>query len=79
MKETIPLGPLVREILIASGGVTALEIHRFLLGAGVMLEASELSSWLARAVTKERVRRQPWQRPESGMGRRIVWRYTWAG
>lgn len=76
--ETVPLTPLVCEVLRgADGPMLVTDIRRLILATGVLVEAGEITSVLSKLLGKEKVRRQKRARV-STFGRAEVWAYEWA-
>lgn len=73
----VALVELIRQALKAAGdaGLTLGQLKGLLLDVGVDAEASELSSCMTKL--GESVTRSQEERPATGRGRRMVWRYRW--
>lgn len=76
--DTVELSDLLRRALKAApAGMTLAEMRCHMLTAGVMVEACELSSCMAKALARSEVRRLKECSPAGQAGRREVWRYWW--
>lgn len=74
---TVPLTPIVREILRGAGvKLTHGEITHRLLSVGINMQPGELSSVLTKLLDRQELSRERVSRV-SGRGRRLVWGYAW--